>query len=523
MTLITHELLQLSRSTFSRNVRAWDAPYREWTAGKLRKPHYFRANRVQTSAKRRNTAPVMSRQHPPLFTIFRLARDNHSDSERYLPLRSHKTLKEQTVKIRFTAAALSLFLLFGAKSAHAQAGSLDTAFGTGGIVETSFGANSNNFSFFDAALAPNGDIVAAGTIENFNGQEAPCVIIRYLPTGVLDTTFGTGGIVTLTAPGFASLSGILAVQSTGKILVLTEPEINGTFVTALQRLNIDGQPDTTFGTGGQVVVNVTEPSPYTESPSLLLAQPDGKILLAGTATLPFRSKLTPLTVLSRYLSTGAPDTTFGTGGSSSVVAIETPTTLALLSGDGILALNDTNQIAQFSSTGALLSTPTGGTVIAVTQTGPVTFQSNADFLVGGGTQGPFGRRNIEAIIDRFLVSGVADSRFSSPAINFGANVPVVASGVSGIAVDSTGRIIIAGSFSNLSPAASEFGLARVAANGALDSTFGNDGTVTTTVGLESGIAKILLQSNNEIVAVGTTHVTNGSTTEDLAIARYRAQ
>src|SRR5208282_2180935 len=141
------------------------------------------------------------------------------------------------------------------------------------------------------------------------------------------------------------LSGILAVQSTGKILVLTEPEINGTFVTALQRFSINGQPDTTFGTGGQVVVNVTEPSPYMESPSLVLAQPDGKILLAGTATLPFRSKLTPLTVISRYLSNGAPDTTFGSGGSSSVVAIETPTTLALLSGDGILALNDVNQIA----------------------------------------------------------------------------------------------------------------------------------------------------------------------------------
>ena len=65
--------------------------------------------------------------------------------------------------------------------------------------------------------------------------------------------------------------------------------------------------------------------------------------------------------------------------------------------------------------------------------------------------------------------------------------------------------------------------AALAPSGDLDATFGSAGTVTTTVGLESGIAKILLQSNNEIVAVGTTHVTNGSTTEDLAIARYRAQ
>jgi hypothetical protein len=39
----------------------------------------------------------------------------------------------------------------------------------------------------------------------------------------------------------------------------------------------------------------------------------------------------------------------------------------------------------------------------------------------------------------------------------------------------------------------------------------------------SGIGKLLLQSNGSIVAVGVTHVTTGSTTEDLAIARYLAQ
>lgn len=431
------------------------------------------------------------------------------------------------MKTRITTVVLSLFLIFGAQSAFAQAGTLDPTFGNGGIVETNFGVNTNNFSFFDAALAPNGDIVVAGIIDNFDGQESPCVIVRYLPTGVLDSTFGTNGVVVLGASGFPSLAGILAVQSTGKILVLTEPEINGTFVTALDRLNLNGQLDSTFGTGGQILVDVTEPSPYLESPSMVLAQPDGKILLAGTATLPFRSKLTPLTVLSRYLTTGAPDTTFGSSGSSSVIAIETPTTIALLSGDGILALNDTNQIAQFSPTGALLSTPTGGTVIAVKQTGPVTFQSNADFLVASGVQGPSGRKNIEATIDRTLVNGEADTSFASPEISFGPNVPVVSSGVSGIAVDSAGRVIIGGSFSALAepstPATSEFGLARVESNGTLDTTFGSEGTVTTVVGLESGIAAVLAQPNNEIVAVGITHVTIGSTSEDLALARYRAQ
>jgi uncharacterized delta-60 repeat protein len=429
------------------------------------------------------------------------------------------------VKTSVPVAVLSLVLLFAAQSAFAQAGSLDPTFGSGGIVEANFGANGAAFTYYDSALAPNGDIIVAGIIGTFNGQESPAVLVRYLPTGALDNTFGSGGIVSLGASGFPALSGILAIDSSNRILVLTEPEINGTFVTALQRYATTGQLDYTFGTGGQVVVNVPEPSPYAAaSPSLVLAQPDGKILLAGTATLPFRSKLTPLTVLSRYLSTGAPDTTFGTGGSVSIIAIETPTTLALLSGDGILVLNDVNQIAQFSSSGALLSAPTGGTVTAVTLSGPVTFQSNADFLVGTGVQGPFGRKNIEAVIDRFLVSGGSDPTFTSTEIMYGPNVPVVASGIGGIAEDSSGRIIIGGSFSSVSPATSEFGLARVTSTGALDTTFGTGGTVTTTVASDSGIAKILLQSNGEIVAVGTTRIpANGTTVESIAIARYKAQ
>ena len=431
------------------------------------------------------------------------------------------------MKTSVTAATLSLCLLLATSTAFAAAGSLDTTFGSDGIVETNFGSNTNNFQFTDAALAPNGDIVVAGTVSNIvNDTGDNCVIVRYLPNGTLDSSFGTDGVVILSSTQFASLSGIIAVQSNGQILVLTVPEINGTFVEAMQRFNINGTPDATFGTGGVVPINVPVPPPYGGDISLILAQPDGKILLSGAAFPPFKSTLPQLTLLARYLSNGSLDTTFGTGGIVSKVAIGEPTTLAVLSGDGIMALNEVGQFAQFTSAGVLLSTPTGGTVTTVTessQTQTSTFQPNGEYLVQNSVDGPFGRRNILATLTRFKVNGTVDSTFASPEISYGPNVPVVASGVSGIAVDSTGRVIIGGSFSSLSPATSEFGLARVEANGILDPTFGCGGTVTTQVGLLSGIGKVLLQSNGEIVAVGITHVTTGSTTEDLALARYLAQ
>jgi uncharacterized delta-60 repeat protein len=436
------------------------------------------------------------------------------------------------VKNGYTALVLSLTLSIGTGSAFAKAGSLDPTFGSDGIVETNFGANTNNFQFVDAVLAPNGDIVVAGYVFNLTEEEGETpVLLRYLPSGAVDPSFGTDGVVTLPATtGFAdsnvSSSGVLAVQANGDVLVLTIPEVNGAFVLAMQRFTVSGQPDTTFGSDGLVVTNFPAPSGFSADPSMLLAQPDGKILLAGTAFPPFKSKLPQHTVLGRYLASGALDTSFGSAGFTSVVSIGTPTPLGLISGDGILTVNDEGQLAQFSSSGALLSTPVGGTVVAITQsqqTNPSTFQTNGKYLVESGTQGPFGRRNVLAAVSRFLVSGAVDTTFVAAPISFGPDTTVVSSGVGNIVVDASGRILVGGTFSTLSPASSEFGLARLQSNGSLDTTFGTGGTVTTTVGTLSGIGKLLLQSNGSIVAVGVTHVTTGSTTEDLAIARYLAQ
>jgi uncharacterized delta-60 repeat protein len=427
------------------------------------------------------------------------------------------------VKVRVTVAALSFLMLVASSSALGQAGSLDPTFGSGGIVITNFGVNENNFQFVDAALASSGDIVVAGTVSNAaEGVANSNDIVRYLPSGALDPSFGTDGIVTLAAPYFASTSGVLSVQANGQILVLTQVEVDGTLEVALERLNTNGKLDPTFGSGGIVIVNFPAPADEVASPNLVLAQPDGKILLAGEATPDFRSTATPQTILARYLSNGALDTTFGNGGIVSATAIGTPTTLALLTGDGIL-VSSGGAPEQFTSTGALLATPTGGTVIAVKVTGATTFQSNADFLITGAVRGPFGKTNDESIIERFLVNGTADSTFSSPDISFGPNGVEVDSLAFAIAVDSQGRVIVGGIYE--SPSSDPWGLARVNSNGALDTTFGSGGTVTTPVGLEGFISLLLIQPNNEIVAVGEVQVSKNtdSTMEDLALARYTAQ
>ena len=71
-------------------------------------------------------------------------------------------------------------------------GSLDTTFGTGGKVTTSIGSS------YDVANAlgiqSDGRIVVAGS--SYNGSNYDFALVRYNANGSLDTTFGTGGIVT---------------------------------------------------------------------------------------------------------------------------------------------------------------------------------------------------------------------------------------------------------------------------------------------------------------------------------------
>src|SRR6185312_8788981 len=68
-------------------------------------------------------------------------------------------------------------------------GTLDTTFGTGGKVTTDVG---NHNRIFALTILPSGKITAAGQ------WAASFGLIQYLPSGAVDTSFGSGGSVFLT-------------------------------------------------------------------------------------------------------------------------------------------------------------------------------------------------------------------------------------------------------------------------------------------------------------------------------------
>jgi len=92
-------------------------------------------------------------------------------------------------------------------------GTLDTTFGTDGIVITDFGFGYNYVSAI--ALQPDGKVIVAGT--SYNNQFA---MARYTSSGDLDTTFdGDGKVITSLGSGLKSYASYVSVQADGKIIV----------------------------------------------------------------------------------------------------------------------------------------------------------------------------------------------------------------------------------------------------------------------------------------------------------------
>jgi len=420
------------------------------------------------------------------------------------------------MRFRYLIATIVLDLSLAASYVFGAAGTLDPTFGNAGVVQPNFGSG-NTFSFSDAALAPNGDIVVSGSV-NEPGVGVFAAIARFLPNGAQDPSFGKNGIVILPPPPSfflgSSLTLAVAVQPNGEILTVFFAFNNTS--TALEnlliRLNTNGTMDTTFGSGGAVALNFPAPTGWGASATIVLAQPDGKILLTGNVTPPFRNKSAPLTLLARYLATGAPDTSFGTGGLVEVVTpIDLPSTIALLSGDSILAYNSAGKAAQFSSSGALLAT-TGGTITAIKDAGTlngIAVLPNNEFLAAGAIQGPDGKTNLDAVVERFELTGALDTSYESPAIRFGPDAPEVKNEPQSLVVDSLQRGLVGVEFVTAGGEAA--GVARLNANGSLDSTFGTAGVSPTVPNFV--LYRLLVQPNNDAIMIGG----NGS------LARYLAQ
>lgn len=129
-------------------------------------------------------------------------------------------------------------------------GSLDSGFGTGGSTKAVAG------SIVDAVIQADGKIVVAGTGTVGPNNLAGFVTERFLTDGQLDASFGNGGVVTTAFAVSLQATGV-ALEPDGKIVVGGYggkpdfiPPAGTTLVSKVVRYTSNGSLDSTFGTGG---------------------------------------------------------------------------------------------------------------------------------------------------------------------------------------------------------------------------------------------------------------------------------
>lgn len=206
----------------------------------------------------------------------------------------------------FYETILACVFLLASTNLFSQAGTLDQDFGNNGIVIYNFEDGFHDFTN-DILVFDDSSILACGGFMDSSNFIATGNLQKFLADGSIDTSWGTGGMVTFQF-GESTIPENMIVLEDGKILVsgttyLTTPD--GEFFVA--RFNQDGSADTTFnGTG---VWNSTYAADE-EICKAMIVQSDGKIVLAGRTGTTVMNAL----LIVRLNSDGTVDTSFGTDG-----------------------------------------------------------------------------------------------------------------------------------------------------------------------------------------------------------------
>jgi uncharacterized delta-60 repeat protein len=364
-------------------------------------------------------------------------------------------------------------------------------------------------------------------------------VARYNVDGTPDQTFNSSGLVAIRTQDQAFANAV-TIQPDGKIVVVGAISQVSTGLVALEvlRYNADGSPDTAFGSGGAAATRVDGMDAEANAVAL---QPDGKILVAGTAhsTGGDRDRF----MVARFTSDGSLDTTFGTAGTAStpvgqgsaaghglalqsdgkVVVVGTAFFNGSTDDDfGVVRFNPDGTLDPGFGTGGVITTDFGGVgagaAAPLDRANAVAIQPDGRIVVVGGTGG----RSADLALARYNPDGSPDASFGST----GRAVGGIGGGGEGYAVvmQPDGQILVAGSGGSTGSGES-FLVARFRGDGSLDTTFASSGFATAAFESGgSGARAMVLQPDDMVVLGGSgygpapTDVPNGG----FALLRYRA-
>lgn len=414
-----------------------------------------------------------------------------------------------------------------AQTCPGWAGCMDLTFGNAGFVSATVNNGVASGWATDIAVQSDGKIVVTAESANVENPEVwDSYVLRFDQNGVLDPSFGSGGIVRFrfSAANHEWLNAV-AIQPDGKILVAGK----GDNITTVVRLNSNGSFDPSFGAGGKTnftLVNRKWAVPYS-----LLVQNDGRIVLGLNSDNKSFGFV-------RLTSNGAFDTTFnGTGklvisggkGNATAALIDLaiqpdgkyvasgmlPSSNGGSSQFGLMRVNANGTLDTSFGSGGKVVTNFGGTWsagrnVAVLPDGKIIV--GGDWLQGG-TSG-----NQAYVFVRYLSNGQIDNSFgmSGKAIFNSPNFRRML----GMAVQADGKIV--GSGWDRSPSVSDANILimRIDSNGTLDPTFGNSAvTITDYLGRNDQGNAMAVQADGKFVVAGGLDLGSGSPWK-IGLVRY---
>jgi uncharacterized delta-60 repeat protein len=379
-----------------------------------------------------------------------------------------------------------------------------------GTLDTAFTANSSDDNKFRSNIASvviqsDGEVLVGGDFSNYAGIANRNRLIRLNSDGTLDTAFtenssdgGKFGLVLVNS---------IAIQSDGKVLV------GGNFLNYagtsgrnyLIRLNSDGTLDTTF------TQNVSSDIKFNNLVNSVAVQSDGKILVGGN----FTDYAGPASRnrLIRLNSDGTLDTAF-TENSSDGGKFRSSIESVVIQSDGKILVGGSftsyaiqsdggafnrNGLVRLNSDGTLdtafCQNAVDGAKFGISGTvSTIAVQSDGKILVGGTFTNYAGTTSRNRLI-RLNSDGTLDTAFTENSSDGGKFNNIVRS----IAIQSDGKILVGGNFTNYAGTTSRNRLIRLNSDGTLDTAFtenSSDG------GKFSSIESVVIQSDGKILVGG---------------------
>ena len=413
---------------------------------------------------------------------------------------------------------LSLLILCASYStALAQPGVLDVDFGVGGTVVVPHLGNGLNDRATCALLQPDQTILVAA--RSFNGTTSDLALLRFNADGTTDPSFGNNGSKIYSFGAGDEIASSMALDVQGRILVCGTAYSDVTNTTSdifVARFLANGNLDVSFnGTG--VLIRSVHQTEDGEQGNVVIAQPDGKIMMLGQTG----PSMYPEILYERYLEDGTMDITLeGDGSTLPYTNTSKAHALAgkldasgnlLVAGYASLIGSSERKMLLFSinpdgsipndfgeSYGVTLNTAEANTNLA----NAMAITPNGKVLLGGVRIGDYS----EQMISRYTAGGLPDNSFGTDGSVFLNTTTPYSDVVNDILVDSDGKILVAGSFGN-NMQGRNWVVSRLNADGSYDLTFNNTGSnVSTTDDGDADCVQLGLFSNGKILGAGWARV-----------------